>query len=312
MKQKRDRTETLITRALVLQVPHEIAIPLVKQFIEFLTFNGEEWTCNRYKGIKLDFIRLKAGLLPSTPWISRKNNKFSGPIGGLQSWCSTNHKRWSKAIQLLQIYSSLISSVVTPTQRDKFCLAVESKNDSSYLDFYSNLAVSSLNTIKRIPIFVGDPSPLVLRPVSDGRSEPHASGASYPEGTRTLDCVSSYITGTDEGRYLRKKYSSIFDCVLRGISFNSKFGSFVPGAMYHRGSVGKIGLIQEPGFKLRAVANPGRVYQQALEPLGNALSYFSQSLPWDCTYMQDKGFSSNSRTSKMWKSMSCSGFIQCY
>jgi hypothetical protein len=52
--------------------------------------------------------------------------------------------------------------------------------------------------------------------------------------------------------------------------------------------VGQIGLIQEAGLKLRAVANPGRVFQQVLEPLGKVLYGTLRSLPWDCTFKQDK------------------------
>jgi hypothetical protein len=53
-------------------------------------------------------------------------------------------------------------------------------------------------------------------------------------------------------------------------------------------AVGKIGLIQEPGYKLRAVANPNRVYQIALKPLGDAIYKAVQQLPWDCTFDQSK------------------------
>jgi hypothetical protein len=52
--------------------------------------------------------------------------------------------------------------------------------------------------------------------------------------------------------------------------------------------VGRIGLIQEPGYKLRAVANPGRVFQKVLEPLGNTLYRMLKVLPWDCTFDQGK------------------------
>jgi hypothetical protein len=37
------------------------------------------------------------------------------------------------------------------------------------------------------------------------------------------------------------------------------------------GPIGKIGFIQEPGYKLRAVANPNRVYQLSLEPMAEQL-----------------------------------------
>jgi hypothetical protein len=54
--------------------------------------------------------------------------------------------------------------------------------------------------------------------------------------------------------------------------------------------VGKIGFIQEPGGKLRSVANPYRIYQEALRPLGDHLYEIVRTLPWDCTHDQTKAF----------------------
>jgi len=50
-----------------------------------------------------------------------------------------------------------------------------------------------------------------------------------------------------------------------------------------------VSFIQEPGFKLRAVANPNRVHQLANEPLKKALWKALSRLPQDCTYDQMKG-----------------------
>lgn len=55
-------------------------------------------------------------------------------------------------------------------------------------------------------------------------------------------------------------------------------------------SIGKIGLIQEPGFKLRAVANPSRLVQHALQPMKEFLNGCLKKLPWDCTHDQSKAF----------------------
>jgi len=55
------------------------------------------------------------------------------------------------------------------------------------------------------------------------------------------------------------------------------------------GYVGNIGLLQEPGLKLRAVANPNRVLQLALEPLGRSLFKWLATLPEDCCYHQETG-----------------------
>jgi hypothetical protein len=53
--------------------------------------------------------------------------------------------------------------------------------------------------------------------------------------------------------------------------------------------VGRIGLIQEPGLKLRAVANPNRVMQGMMNPLKDALFKVLKEVPRDCTHDQDRG-----------------------
>jgi hypothetical protein len=55
---------------------------------------------------------------------------------------------------------------------------------------------------------------------------------------------------------------------------------------------GCISFLQEPGAKLRAVANPYRFWQQALDPLSQSLYSFVKRLEWDFTYEQYKGIPS--------------------
>jgi len=52
--------------------------------------------------------------------------------------------------------------------------------------------------------------------------------------------------------------------------------------------VGQISYIQEPGFKLRAVANPARVYQYLLAPLGDLLFNMLRYVEEDFTFRQDE------------------------
>lgn len=52
---------------------------------------------------------------------------------------------------------------------------------------------------------------------------------------------------------------------------------------------GKISFIQEPGYKLRAVANPYRVHQVVLEPLKAYLMRKLRSFTSDCTHDQEAG-----------------------
>jgi hypothetical protein len=53
-------------------IPRQISHPFVRDFDKWVRNSGEEWTVSRMKSIKLDFIRLKAGLDMSSTWI-RKN-----------------------------------------------------------------------------------------------------------------------------------------------------------------------------------------------------------------------------------------------
>jgi hypothetical protein len=53
--------------------------------------------------------------------------------------------------------------------------------------------------------------------------------------------------------------------------------------------VGKIGFIQEPGLKLRSVANPYPIFQILLSRMGNTLYDSLKRIEEDCTFDQDKG-----------------------
>jgi len=53
---------------------------------------------------------------------------------------------------------------------------------------------------------------------------------------------------------------------------------------------GEVHFLQEPGYKLRSVASPYRLFQVASEPLQKDLKRVVSSLPWDCTHNQDRAF----------------------
>lgn len=287
--QEKKQNETLNAYASVLRVPHEISGPLVQHFQNCIKNHGSEWTISRFKMVKLDFINLKAGKPMESTWIAKVDeNHFANCFGGLQSWSEKYWKNWSDAIQLLQIYSTLISSEVTTKQAEKFVDAVTYKNENLEVNlckYREILDVSIKQWFPRKSIY-SDPEPLLTRPISSTRREPHANGKSYPEGENTLECALSFIDQTFCGNFLGQKYPNLFKPMLVDINSTAAYIR-----TYYASSVGKIGLIQEPGFKLRAVANPARVYQQALKPLGDDLYHKLAMLPWDCTFDQQRPFS---------------------
>jgi hypothetical protein len=280
----------------IIGVPKSIWEPLVHDVNRWLVTNGTEWTVNRIKEIKNDFIRLKAGLEPVSLWIAinRKKGSFKGPFGSLQRWSSFNYKRWSKAIVMLQMYTQFISPSVTPAQEKKFLdgiNAVDLPQSEEMLRIYDNVAIATRLFFKTT-LITRVPKPLVSIIPSSTRREPHASGKSFPEGKHTLECAASYLYGTKVGHELRRVYKRIFSHVLPGFrNIDERDTDYVSTVVCeYDNCVGKIGLIQEPGYKLRSVANPARVYQAALGPLGDDLYDRLKSLPWDCTHDQTYPF----------------------
>jgi len=267
-------------------IPRKVSVPFIKSFLKWIECSGEEWTVSRMKAIKLDFVRLKAGLEPVHNWISFSNGSFKGSIKGLQTWCSFHKKRWSKAIQLLQIYTTCISSSVTPSQERKFLDGVQKENSPIPESISTMVRVAAHYLGLNIP-YIPLPRPLALEQFSDMRFAPHPNGRTYPERDCVLEGL-SYLTQTQFGWSIRARYSAILDAVMEGIEFEDLRDA--PEVIDFPDSVGRIGIIQEPGFKLRAVANPGRVYQQALRPLGESLYRILQTLPWDCTHNQSLPF----------------------
>lgn len=289
MKITEKTLKSLLERASTLGIPSVITVPVVKLFVKQVNDSGLEWTVTRFKSLKVDFIRHQAGLPIITPWVAKKDNYFRGPIGGLQRWAARSERNFKLAIQLLQVYSYFISPEVTDNQSSKFVNAVQSDELHHNLDA---IVVDMLQGVKAVfpdPGWYPDPECLALRPTSLSRNEPHASGKSYPEGEVTFRCAKSFLDQTRLGRDLMVKYPVLFSSVLSGVACSVsnehiEYGSF-------NDIVGKIGLIQEPGYKLRAVANPARVYQQALKPLGDDLYRRLRQLPWDCTHDQSLPFS---------------------
>lgn len=268
-------------------IPHCLSIPLISLFERKLKCNGEEYTCVFFKDMKLSFIREKAGLEYKVPWLKMKNKTdYSGIFGSLQRWCRFNFRHWSKVIKLLQIYTTLYSSTITDQQEQKFLSGVQSKNVEVPVDLISSL-LRSIDCLNLKQSKLPNPRSIVEMPTSFTKRAPHPCGRTFPEPDSLIESL-SYTRYTNHGWTYRARYSKIFDYVEKDVELVDDRDS--PDICEYRSSVGNIGIIQEQGYKLRAVANPGRVYQCALQPLGKRIYDILPHLPWDCTHNQDKGF----------------------
>jgi len=280
--------EKLRFRLSVLGIPKCYMNPYLDLIFAWRNHNGEEWTISRLKSLKVDLFRRKAGLPPLT-WI-RKNRSadVSGPIGGLFRWADKSEKNFKIVIQILMIYTVMCFQQVTKKQLEKFISAV-----SAQPTLISELLIRSLTkeakrfaSIKNLPV----PDPIIGYEGSSEKKSPRLFGQkSTFQNLNVMDEL--HYFNTEDGMFLYGKYRRIFDAILKGLSgrkawlssLNSSQFSVVP-------HVGKVAFLQEPGGKLRSVASPFRLFQEALKPFGNELYRVARRLPWDCTHDQSAAF----------------------
>lgn len=248
--------------------------PILNEIKRWVDQNGEEWTVKRLKLLKLGYVNLLAHgsfNLPDNSWVAH-NSK--GPKGPFKVLCRLK-KPW-KALSAFMVYTGFKATKVTEQQWMKFHSAVTSDPPSSFvLDMLSPRIVKA---------FAGLP----IR--DDGRFW-------------RVDDVSerqTRIPSWVDGRL--KTVPNGFDAIMDNFR-----APFIPEWMESRGGkipmlavsywrstrdipstyVGTIGLIQEPGYKLRTVANPFPVYQIALSEFGECLYNALQRIEEDATFRQE-------------------------
>jgi len=277
--------EGLSTYHAALNLPKYVICQYEDAILGWLKNNGEQWTVDRMKSIYTDFVRYRSGLPPVGKWYTK--NKDGLPSGFLsylfRQAIKSKRRRFSCSV-LLRSYTRFISKEPTEKQLSKFLDGVTSVDCDIPNHILEGVLLGGSKIGHRIvkPI---RPSFLSYSP-SPGKRVPDCYGKTHPEESHWYFQWET-IVNTKTGKFLHNKYPSIFKEVLLGLNMYQEGYPFSPDGI---DSVGKIGLIQEPGYKLRAVANPNRVYQVALYPLGDMIYNTLESLPWDCTHNQYKGF----------------------
>lgn len=280
--------EGLTRRLLVIGIPRYALKPFVQLLVRWETCSGIEWTIKRLKSLKVDLIRRQSGLPPLT-WI-RKNRKgdVSGVVGSLFRWSDQSDQNFSRAIQAFMAYSFYILPKLSESQKEKFLSGI---NPSEFEELDDNFFRSFHQTLKRHvkrrsvtschrPLVVYQGSPDKKAPTHWGRRSVHQN----EEIWRDLE-----IFNTDGGLYLYSKYKRLYAPLLTGLGERKRY---LDSLREYDGTFsapvwgGEIHFIQEPGGKLRSVASPFRVHQEALRPLGDLLYDVVRQLPWDCTHDQ--------------------------
>lgn len=239
--------------------------------------SGPEWTVSRLKALKTDFLHHLAKDDVRSSWIARKPNGVpKGPLGFLFGMTKTP-KGISKALNALMVYSASVSTNVTPSQWRKFASSVENSPPAKEGCLDNGIQSFKSGVVRCTP------RPALLDDLVLGERFAPVGRKSIPE----KDLLAWFSKSADDGfvRRMSQRYPECFSGIrpdAAGIWSSMPDWDSVP-------SVGKIGFIQEAGFKLRAVANPNRIIQLALKPLKDILLKVCEQLSSDCTHDQQKG-----------------------
>lgn len=269
--------------ATALDLPPQLMKPFLRIVDNWCQNSGIEWTVSRMKEVYVDFLRFHAGVSPVGKYYQKTLRGLPRCASGLFAYSLKGKKQLFAVSQLLRIYTSFIASKPTEKQVKKFLDGVNAESISIPSEIVAGVVGAASMLCRKAKL--ESPRPYLTYRPSPSKRVPHFDGRTYPEPTHwssqwvTLDLTYS-------GQVVQHKYRSIFDSVL---GFQRGIKNFVGSRPPVRDHIGKIGLIQEPGYKLRAVANPNRVYQVALEPLGDCLYDTIRNFEWDCTHDQSKG-----------------------
>lgn len=279
-------SEATATYHAALDLPKWVVSSYEETVQRWLKCNGEQWTVDRMKTLYTDFVRYRAGMPLVGKWYHRNREGLPSHHWGylFRKALSSKKMRFSCSV-LLRSYTRFIASEPTEKQLKKFTDGVTS-SDIVIPDYIIDGVCKCVDYLGLRKIRPHRPSFISYEP-SPGKRVPDIYGKTHPEESHWFFQWET-ISNTRTGRYLEGKYPSIFSQVFAGMNRFQTGNN--PFQTYGIDSVGKIGLIQEPGYKLRAVANPNRVYQVALKPLGDAIYKTLEEIPWDCTHNQSKSF----------------------
>lgn len=282
-------------RLKVLNIPRCILGDMQVSVENWVRNSGVDWTISRLKSLKVDLLRHKVGLPPITYIAKNRQGKLKGWIGSLFSLSLRDDRSFSHCLQALMAYTMFVHPSLTDKQWKKFVSGVESKETFVPEDFHQALINTTKEALKGVKFsLLGKQKSLLFYQGSPSKRAPQLLGPSLPQD-QNLEAEIEVLK-YPMGRSFYHKFQNSFCFVLDDLDrakimlggLTQRFG--IPEFDRSKLIAGNIGFIQEPGGKARCVANPFRIYQKVLQPLGDALFSILKDLPWDCTFDQSKAF----------------------
>lgn len=276
--------QSLCNRLSAIGLKQERVHSLVDTTMKWLTKNGAEWTVERLKEIKLIYVHELAHV-PYQPksWISRRaNGRPKGPWGSLDL---STPKSTSQTLNALNVYTAFLSGSATRKQLQKFLGSATESEPSVQkpigpVDTSSIPPMLNLSRMATRQLSVLEPPRPWSSHVWGKTKAPLSNGTTVPEDKVEVWLPDNGLVLGSIGLRLKQYRSDLL---------SAKIGSFVKEGTFCPTTGGKIAYLQEPGYKLRAIANPYRIWQILMDPLKRDLFSRLRLESRDCTYDQRKG-----------------------
>jgi hypothetical protein len=293
----------LIWRLTCIGLPTIYSVPFVKEVEKWLVNSGPEWTVQRLKSLRTDLIRDMGGLEPLTYVKKNKRGSWAGVLGALFRLSNKRDGKHRKVVlAALSCYTGFRPKQPTLKHLISFRNSVEGGTDDNP-DLH---LCRKLGALARRTLGVLEPpkaQPLIMYQGSPGKKSPGVD-ASTPQNEHLeeeLRCMEVFT----QNRWFSEVYCRTYNPVLHGlreVDLLTDKSRLVGKTHYHEVTdftfrrigyhppvVGNVvPLVKDGGWKVRWIANPFRLHQLALRPLGEALFKSLRRLPWDCTFEQDK------------------------
>jgi hypothetical protein len=277
--------------------------------------NGEEWTINRLKSFKVAYVNKLAGkdeLFDRDSWIRHHQG---GPKGVFKRVFSM--KKPQKSLSALMVYTQYVAKELTKAQLEKFQSAVTTVGPSTsngllyVLRVQARTSFGTLNSghfhkverwterTVRVPYVIdeldaSDAFDIQYR----NKVVSHDNGYKAFERSVMHPLAQAWIKENYQDLdndiiniYHKMRFEPLPLTKISGedrVNTVSQSFTDIPGYEGVESIVGRIGFIQEPGYKLRSVANPYPVFQLLLSRLGTSIYQKLETIPEDCTFNQDK------------------------
>jgi hypothetical protein len=262
--------------------------------------NGAEWTVARLKEIHLWWRHLRAGDSSFRPEWHKYNPKSNTPKGVYGRVFSFKNPAMANVVLSLHTAYKVPSPKVLKNQRKKFVESATQRilkeSGMEAAECYFSVTNGKRGGRRRplpqlhlalpgIEIVTGTSVPFRFSGPGSIRDK-HAIADRmrvYFESWRTIPPQTvKFLASSPEGL----KHLPL--AIAQDLEYwRGSLDDFVAGGFAEY--TGSIGLVQEPSLKARWIANPNRVTQHYLRPLGALWYKILGNLETDCTFDQDKG-----------------------